>query len=67
MVAAGNSLATVKEVLGHSSLSTVLRYTHPTANGKMEARKSSERLTNETNTNNIRTELNSASGSKVVS
>ncbi len=43
MVESGVDLATVKEILGHSSIEMTMRYAHPTSEGKMNAVKALER------------------------
>ncbi len=43
MVMSGVDLATVKEILGHSSIEMTMRYTHPTSEGKMNAVKALEK------------------------
>jgi site-specific recombinase XerD len=42
MVMSGVDLATVKEILGHSSIEMTMRYAHPTSEGKMNAVKALE-------------------------
>ena len=43
MVMSGVDLATVKEILGHSSIEMTMRYAHPTTEGKMNAVKALEK------------------------
>ena len=43
MVMSDVDLATVKKILGHSSIEMMMRYAHPTTEGKMNAVKAIER------------------------
>jgi Site-specific recombinase XerD len=66
MVMCGVDLATVKEILGHSSIEMTMRYAHPTTEGKMNAVKALERQMWGTNNLNLGSSVNLASTPKVV-
>jgi integrase len=67
MVESGTDLATVKEILGVSSLEMVMRYTHPTTEGKMNAVKALERKMEDLGKHHSSTEAKMLSMPKVIS
>ncbi len=67
MVESGVDLATVKEILGHSSIEMTMRYTHPTTEGKMNAVKALEKQMEDLDKHNSSTTANTLSMAKVVS
>jgi integrase len=66
MVISGVDLATVKEILGHSSIEMTMRYAHPTSEGKMNAVKALERKMEDLNKHHSSTEAKVVSMPKVV-
>jgi hypothetical protein len=67
MVESCTDLATVKEILGVSSLEMVMRYTHPTTEGKMNAVKALERKMEDLGKHHSSTEAKMLSMPKVIS
>jgi integrase len=61
MVMSGVDLATVKEILGHSSIEMTMRYAHPTSEGKLNAVKALEKQMKDLD------RLNTGSTAKVTS
>ncbi len=67
MVMSGVDLATVKEILGHSSIEMTMRYAHPTTEGKMNAVKALERKMEDLSKHHSSTEAKVVTISKAVS
>jgi hypothetical protein len=67
MVMSGVDLATVKEILGHSSIEMTMRYAHPTTEGKMNAVRALERKMEDLSKHHSSTEAKVVSISKAVS
>jgi hypothetical protein len=67
MVESGVDLATVKEILGHSSIEMTMRYTHPTTEGKMNAVKALETQMVDIGKHHSSTEAKVVSIPKVIS
>ncbi len=67
MVMSGVDLATVKEILGHSSIEMTMRYAHPTTEGKMNAVKALEKQMEDLDSRNTVATAKVVSIPKVVS
>jgi hypothetical protein len=67
MVISGVDLATVKDILGVYSLKMVMRYIHPTNEGKMNAVKALEKKMEEIDKHHPSTEVKVVTISKAVS
>ncbi len=67
MVESGVDLRTVQEILGVSSIAMVMRYTHPTAEGKMNAVKALEKQMEDLDSRNTVATAKLVSMSKAVS
>jgi integrase len=67
MVMSGVDLATVKEILGHSSIEMTMRYAHPTTEGKMNAVKALEKKMEDLDSRNTVATAKVVSIPKVIS
>jgi integrase len=67
MVMSGVDLATVKEILGHSSIEMTMRYAHPTSEGKLNAVKALEKQMKDLDGLNTGSTVKEVSMPKVVS